>query len=407
MSSCSSFVKNIDSQNDTNEMTKPVSYKLYQDQNCSKNDKIEFLGSDTFSQEKILKFLSTNTQAILSPIDIFAINSIFQMITNPHLASPSSRLQFIWYKNGEYFYHDYYSSHQNVYPYLIGIDDLLKKYSKRFNLISLLNFLTTELQTSFKVSKSLDLFLLENKNTIFLNQELRESFMRGDETLKEGEKIPTVTAKTIIELFKKSNITDYKSNTKLTQNQFSKKLNTYCNYNLDLYNSSIFLIHENEVKSNITGIRFHDEFILSSTSLQYNKIINLQGTIFFKGESHKNASAVCLIKNKNSEMGLISTSSRDPAQHIYRILDKLENVENFKEFSRLISHSRQLFLNNPNRIIYESNRDQEANLEEILKFQMPIYYADKLGEIWGAFKTTDETKLFFDNRTQGSLKCKN
>jgi hypothetical protein len=72
----------------------------------------------------------------------------------------------------------------------------------------------------------------------------------------------------------------------------------------------------------------------------------------------------------------------------------------------MLSFSRHQFLKNPVRLIIESRKSTHKQLNELLKLNVPIYNAKKLGKIWGLQSTPEYSKFLLDERQQGHLTCK-
>ena len=76
------------------------------------------------------------------------------------------------------------------------------------------------------------------------------------------------------------------------------------------------------------------------------------------------------------------------------------------EYSEYLNFSRHLVLKNPIRLIYEANRGTTVQLDKLLKFDIPIYYSTKLGNVFGVVKDKN-AYLFKDNRIPNEIKCSN
>ncbi|MCO4756273.1 MAG: hypothetical protein KC478_17460, partial [Bacteriovoracaceae bacterium] len=96
----------------------------------------------------------------------------------------------------------------------------------------------------------------------------------------------------------------------------------------------------------------------------------------------------------------------DPGQHIYHMMGYgLKSSSSPKEISELVTFSRHLFLEDPTRLVFESNRSSKQQLEGLLKLNLPIYNARKLGNVWSYFADEDDNDFVIDDRTDGEITC--
>jgi hypothetical protein len=125
------------------------------------------------------------------------------------------------------------------------------------------------------------------------------------------------------------------------------------------------------------------------------------------------SSAVCVIEKKTKSgqdfMWLFSNASRDPGQHLYHLFRYgLAQVSSTQEVDKLLRHSRHLFLSDPVRLVIESDRSQDSQIENLLKLNIPIYNAEKLGNVWAYTQFQREGAHFIiDDRNFGAFSCQN
>ncbi len=153
--SCSIFIKNIE-----NPLVKKEDYqknipeiKTY----CSQEIKtqFQFSGSDSKSQETYLKIIQ-GLRPDFDFIDHLVLWSLLQMQLRPDQATPMSRLQIALRLKGETQYLDFSSeenSHQ--YPYLYGLEWILKNFKKKSSLASYFSLLEKFPHDQFFVSDPL------------------------------------------------------------------------------------------------------------------------------------------------------------------------------------------------------------------------------------------------------------
>ena len=262
-----------------------------------------------------------------------------------------------------------------------------------------------------KVSLALSQFLEENQKKLSNSSDLKRFFLRGDEPLKEKEGLPFLSAKKLVKLYEAS-----KKKTKYVVKSFlfnkfqqNSSFIPQCNFDMNLYKDSLFLISEQRVQANTFGMKSSDNFFMASSSQRVEEFKSIDGTIAISGESNVRSASLCTYKKRlkpDETMWLISSDSRDPGQHLYHLQEYgLDQIEKTADFDNLLRFSRHLFLRNPVRLVIESRRSQEDQIQELLKLDIPIFNAKKLGKVWGFFKNKNEASFLLDVREQGSITC--
>ena len=127
----------------------------------------------------------------------------------------------------------------------------------------------------------------------------------------------------------------------------------------------------------------------------------------FKGQANSRAPGICSFQTKNSKTWIVSSDSRDPGQHIYHLLEYgLLDTQEPEKVDKLFRFSRHLFLKSPVRLVIESRRSTEEQMNELLKLNIPIYNSQKLGKMWGFQSGKSLSTFILDDRRIGSLTCK-
>jgi hypothetical protein len=159
--------------------------------------------------------------------------------------------------------------------------------------------------------------------------------------------------------------------------------------------------------ANIFGLGTAKAAFIASTSQKLEKMNSLAGLSLFKGQSKVRSSAVCMIENKGNKIWAFSNQSRDPGQHLFHMVRYgLPSASSVADVSKLIKHSRHLFLSDPVRLIIESGRSSEEQIENLLKLNLPIYNADKLGNIWAYSQFPEASRFIIDDRNPGAFSCR-
>jgi hypothetical protein len=368
--------------------------------------KIALVNTNAPSQEAYLKF----TQKIpgMDFLDHVVLWSLAQMAIRPDLSAPTSRLQILLRKDGKNHYLDFFSDEtENQFPSLYGLEWILKRYKKNKSLESYASILDAS-ELNFRVEKGLEQFLGANLEAIKNDPILAPFYIRGTEGLKENERVPGFKFHQLIKLYRKqAGNQKITLNTSLLSYASSTTQNIRCNYDFNLYEKSIFLIDKTLTTSNLFGLSHHSEAFLASTSHSTTPARSLDKLPLFAGHSKVRSSAVCLFEVDQSSIWTFSTNSRDPGQHLFHLSSYgLPLSQSAQDVDRLIRHSRHLFLSSPLRLVIESQRSHEDQIENLLKLNLPIYHAEKLGNIWAYSVFKNQGRFILDDRNPGAYLCK-
>ena len=407
LTSCSAFINQLDK--DLLSQEKELYYGNSKRVTCEKKSKIEIMNSNEKSQEVFSEALKTKLRPYsFSFIEKLVVWSLYQFNLRPDLHSPSSKFQVIVNYLGKDNYYHFYSKDNEAYPAMYGLSYLLEKYPSRYSLITLAKIVDDNFKSTYTVSKDFEKFLNLKATLLGQTSPFKNRFFRGDETLKENEYINAQNLVSVVKLFER---TKSKKSYQVSEKLFEYKSNnitSYCNYDMSMYNNSIYLIHKDFIKSHLYGFKESNSYFIASSSQDFNEIKSINGTHFIQGRSLSRSAAFCKFDFKaGQEIWLTSTKSRDPGQHLYHLVEYgIDGVKSLKELEQIMRFSRHLFLENPHRLIIESKRSSEAQLNRILKIDIPIYNAQSLGKIWGHFKSKSDNGFIIDDRESGHLLCR-
>jgi hypothetical protein len=389
---------------------------------CPANSKVQFISEDEFS----LKFYKSLNPAIYENKNItFAEKSIMlallEMSRRPDEASPYSRLQVYLKLNGKNYYYDFRPKNladDTKMPFLKGLDFLTQKFIPNKSLLSIATHLDTVIPQGIGVSLEFENFLKENRKDLAKNEVLTERFFKGDEILTKYETFNRVSYKSTVEQylngFSKTADYEYDKNG-LTANK-SKKENyeTNCNYDLSKETSlRDEIMSADQKKSHYIAISEGEDYFLavSSTTLFRPFKTTPKMGYFMKSRPAAFPLPICEFKGKNQEIVLFSSEGRNPVQHLQHLeAYEIDQVDSAFTLNELLGFSRHLFLSNPDRILYESNRGRKAQLDFFLEMNFPIYHVESLGNIFGHAKFKNdkqqESVLYSDDRSTARLWCK-
>ncbi len=404
--SCSFFISKIDTPLVSEDrIVKDSGKETY----CSleKKHNIQLVGTNEPSQNIYLDI--AHGLGKLDFFDHFALWSLMQLSIRPDQSSATSRLQVLIQHEGKSYYFDFFSeSPEDQYPYFYGIEWILKKFGKKTSLETYSRMLETSLGKKLKIGKDLEGFLFQHQEAIKSDPVLQSYYFRGNEILKENETNPVVSYLDIVKSYRKVEKSQkIVINTYLTPFVTNKGQNGKCNYDFNLYDNSIFLIDKIIPVANLYGFAKDKSAFMSSSSQKIDKVLPLGNSPLFKGESKVRSSAVCVIENDINRIWAFSNQSRDPGQHLFHLVRYgLPRSQNIPEIDRLIRHSRHLFLSDPVRLIIESGRSRGDQIENLLKLNLPIYNAEKLGNIWSYSSIGGNSRFIIDDRNPGAFVCR-
>lgn len=412
-SSCSIFIENYEK--DIFEEHGISPRKEINEVQCKEKSNFSIISENYFSQmnfEKLLSSLDNSHQ--LNFIDKIILWSLMQINLRPDLSSPSAKLQFLIFHQGKTGYLNSYTEHNDLYPYLKALETLSLELKSNYSLKRLALLLDQNLKRGPLVTKAFETFLVKKKNFIQQQPSLKKIYIRGDETLKENERIPILNFTQIVNLYYKNIINPKSSSYQLSDFLFTYKPNTdtqlRCNFDMDLYKKSLFLISDLNVQSHIFGLRDGENIFMAESSQDNTTNAFIPKTFLFKGSSNIRSASLCTFDLENSnrnQLWLFSSESRDPGQHLFHLLQyDVQNIKSPKELTAMLNFSRHLFLKNPVRLVIESRRSSHAQLSELLKLNVPIYNAKKLGKVWGLYSNEKRSDYILDERQQGHITCR-
>jgi hypothetical protein len=296
MYSCANFIKNID---DDLLTQKSVPYKKISDKKtyCSTETNFTLISDSKDSQMVFSKFINDYK---FNYADKLVLWTFVQMNLRPDLTGPNSKLQiFLNYNGREDYYHFYTKETKQTYPLFYGLEYILKKYQSRYGLLKLANIFDNKYPNRFFVSEAFATFLEDNIKEISADKNLKRYFTRAEEPLREGERIYKQKLSPFIKMYLKSKKSiKYVKNDYLFEYKRNNLIKAKCNYDMSLYNSSIYLINDKFIKSNMFGMRENSNLFLSATTQSLKKLISLKNSIYFKSDKTRESAAMCSFKSQ-------------------------------------------------------------------------------------------------------------
>lgn len=408
LGACSFFIEKIDTPlvqkvNTSIESSKPTFCSLEQ------NVRLQLVGSNRIAESTYADLVDSLGSERLDFLDHMALWTLLQLSIRPDQTSATSRFQVLLNLEGKTHYFDFFSElSEDQYPLFYGLEWILKKFGKKKSLEHYESLLHKNLGTRLKIGKSFESFLLKNQEAIKADSDLNKHYFRGSQILRENETIPPLSLKEIIRNYRRvSGSQKTIINTYLTPFSTSAGSSGSCNYDFNLYDNSIFLIDRVIPVANLFGFSFGKNAFMASSAQKIEKFESLLGTPVFKGNSKVRSSAVCVIETGGNRIWTFSNQSRDPGQHLFHLVRYgLPSAQTVYDVDRLLRHSRHLFLSDPVRLIIESDRSREDQIENLLKLNLPIYNSEKLGNIWAWANLDGQGRFIIDDRNSGAYLCK-
>ncbi len=413
LSSCSFFIEKL--QKKENEEIKLKTQKQTFCKEQGKNELV-LISTNAKIQEAFKEFMTklSERQIYLNSVEKSIIWSLLQINSRPDLASATSRYQVQFKLNGQEHFYDFKSSEKDQsLPFLYGLNYILKKYSNGSRtLLSLARLIDLYYPNSFFIEQDFSKFLQRNRSIILKSPVLSSFYTRGQELLKTGERIPKLRFTDLVRhyLDNKKNYHIIKTD-KLFEFKNTQTTQISCNIDMNLYSKSIFLINKHEVKTHQYGLKEKNFVYLASNAQEIQSLSPFKTTLLIQGSSHVPMPSLCRFsykKETNSfSMWLSSSLSRDPGQHLYHLYQyDPKQVESVEDLDTLLRFSRHLFLSDPLRLIFESQRGNQEQLNDLLTLNIPIYNAVSLGRIWSYIDFPQgQDHFLIDDRRPGEISC--
>lgn len=411
--SCSILI-DIDESNLDNPPISPVSQKNI----CLNNQPtLKLLGGDKELQKQFSNFISRFSHKEFKKIDIAVMWTLVLMRQRPDVISPTSRIQSMltWARSKPYWTYSLIdqqkrdedlklkgikkkansylqNNKEDIRPLLYGLQDMLLNFRSKYDLWDLAGLLENSFRHSIKVSKALGNFLVKNKAKIAKENHLKDYYFRGEDVLTFGENLPFISYRTILGDWQPSNHNQNRFKVDVQEHLFHKEISSTtsvsCNFDLGLYENSIYILNNSKFPATPLGVQFADgHSFMSVISQDTQKIVPFKKSAFFSGDPNIRSSNLCLVHRKTRENParfiFSSLNSRDPAQIIYQYLKHdLDSLKSIQDLEVITQGSRYLYLNNPVRLMVESERIRSERLTKLLTLDIPVYHSKAIGGVY-------------------------
>lgn len=413
-SSCTSFVDRL-----TKDQTplKPLKAKA---SFCAPEvKKLSVLGRDKGGVKLFEKFLRDLPKGRrLNKTEKIVVWSLIQMNLRPDLATPSARFQILLNSGEGIQYWDFKDATlERDFPrlappmtFLYGLETILKTYSQRSSMRSLAHLLDSYLSQKVPISTELAYFIGVNKSKLLTNKIFEKSYFKAREQLRFGETLRKLSFSKIISnyyKFKKQATPEIKISNELYKLDMPspKKEEAYCNVDLNKYKTNDYEISvDNRDRHHPFGLRFDKKsFFLGITSIASSNLKPLFNTYLIDSSQDETIAPLCYRETQEGVHAYLSFKGRDPGQYLYNLFQfNIQGTSIAKELDQFLDYPRHLVLKKPIRVLYESDRGNEANLDNFLKKDVPVYHSSSLGEVW---LYTPKNGFILDKRGRAHLSC--
>jgi hypothetical protein len=371
-------------------------------------EKTQLLISDSSSLNYYDSFFKNKSFAELSTIEKATILFFSEFYRRPDLSSLQSQIQLIEITNNEVQYYDFNSSKLPENQRALYTFDYLLQKNKLKSISQLFELFISIIPHQIPVDEGFEQFVKENKAQIYDNSTLSKFWLKGDEPITRFETFSSEYDFGNIKKYKRPDLSLLAFNTlDFHENKDFSSIN--CNFDFNSEKDNLYIDKaENDLINYIAIKEVNKTVILISSSIKHDQFISKTDTIL-KVKQKSPPIPICIFKNKNQNSLVVATSinGRSKSQHLKHLIDyEIYNSTDFSQVNEILNFSRHLFLNSPDRILYESKRGRKDQLEFFLSMNFPIYHADKIGNIIGLSCFGTNCNLINDDRNNSELKCK-
>lgn len=296
-------------------------------------------------------------------------------------------------------------------PYLFGLNYLIKNFSPNSNLLSLDNKIHRFFENnSTFVTPDFHSFLSQYQSNLSSVDVFKKGYFNEDDPLFVHEQLPSFSYLDIIDKFKvihKNPLTSilYNIPQKLYPHQnFSSALCTIESQSKQRKqkNSS-----DSNQKSIVFGILQNNsagDFIVASAAQDNSSSLSLFDTPLMLSQRYIKGMDYCYT-NDWLNFTLPSFSSSEILYQSYAFSPKSSySIEDLMEY--FIKSARFLHMDDPKRLIIETNRLEESQVNELYKKNPLLYSKIEMGEIWNIyhFANSNETGIIMDPRTNPNIR---
>lgn len=290
-------------------------------------------------------------------------------------------------------------------PYLFGLNYLKKHFSQKDNLDELNKILKNYFQqNSSVVTPALSLFLQRFKEELQNHHLFKQLYFNEDDPIFVHEQLPVFSLEKVLDIYKGNHLN--KSTAlfyNVKQQLFDQDKGIVCTLN------KAPQLAKND--SNTFGVILDNadrDFILANATQNVSNLQPFFQTSLVSGNSNSPGLDYCVTKNWIT-FGINDLASKAILYNMFApgrfSMDKINNAADLQNFT-LIS-PRYLVLDDPKRIVLETQLLTDSQLNEVSLVGPTIYSKLEMGELWSIFHfpATGEAGLLLDPRTNPSIRA--
>lgn len=363
--------------------------------NFCQTNKFQLIGPSSFAIKTFGNYLKKDKN--LSIYEKFSLWALFQMNFRPDSSSPNSKLQILVWDKNILSYYEYNGATETATPFLDGLNDFLIKTKQKKSLRDLGIILDKDFNFPVPIGEEFSEFLKINRESIRKNPNFKSAYFKADHLITEKETLPHLNFSDLL----KARKNQYSFNSTLFTDSYLGT-SVVCNKNLSILKE---FIGPNGY-SNHFGIKGEEIVILGVSSLTPDLEQSFGDTFLFKGKNRNYNPILCSIKKEDSHLLFTSGKGKGPGQLLYHLVGTdLGNKNSLADLDIELSNLRYITLKNPKRLVLESRRNSEEDIEQFLNSGLPVYSVPTLGHLWGYASLKSGDGFLKDSRNESYLFC--
>lgn len=335
---------------------------------------------------------------------------LLEILRRPDVTSPYSRLQIYYGDQKKQYYYDFSTKEGNTpaLPLIFGIQTLAKKHQIK-NISSLLEEIDSSLNLQLPVSPELEAFIVQNKNNIENELNLKDFFLKGDEPLTHFETLKKSSLKTLWQFYTSHHFDQeklYQIDTEWKFKSIKKNILLLCNQDLKISTPET---KQYMPLTNVVQLAEAGQFFTAIISGQEEKKLSaISKTSFIKRSHSPLPIPACQFQSPQSFLFLSSVEGKEKSQLLDHLIDyQIYNYTSLTDLNSYLNFPRHIILTHPDRILYESKRGSKAQINLFLQMNLPIYHVENLGQIIGLASLSQNIHLLPDSRKKRMEWCTN
>lgn len=368
---------------------------------CENNQaKIQLIGQEQRAQEIFRRHILKNKKSFS---DFAMLWTLFQMYIRPDVTGPDAKFQALIKYQGKISYilaipED--PQRPQSFSTLMALEDLRSKLGAQRSLLSYAEELDRKLPSHLPLDKNFVTTIEKESHHLRVFPFWASQIFRGRQVVREGESLQRFK---LAALLRKIKFQQAQENTEHAKKKiagpplarsfkghhlFASKngpLNYACTFDSALYDQSIYLSGQVlDTPYHAYGIGDDESnqiLVVQSMSIDWP---NQQFAPLFRASGHPYHAHFCYRKNSKNNEHLIAASleGNDTGQFLYHFLQNVSPLDQLEELNVILDSPRQIILPGPQRLVIESHRTSEEQIQRFRKLQIPIYHFDPLGKIW-------------------------